>query len=90
MELTLEVSGCKYPSFDDVDSLWNDNRDSMTNLLYRGFEGVMGVVGDADNWQPLSGVKVSVVGRPEVVFETTDLGEFWRILLPGIYGLRFT
>jgi len=88
MELTLEVSDCKYPFFSAIDGFWDDNRDSMTKFLLRGFAGVKGVVRDENN-NPLPAVGVSVVGRPEVVMNTTKDGEFWRLLLPGKYQLSF-
>jgi len=88
MELTLEVSDCKYPLYEQIDGFWNDNRDSMLSFLYKGFIGVKGIVKDANN-NPLSDVRVSVVGRGEVVSRTTPSGEFWRLLLPGRHSLKF-
>ena len=95
MELTLEISECKYPAFQFIEGFWRDNQDSMTALLYKGFVGVKGVVkavvntSDVDESpEPLVGVEVSVVGRPEVKMKTTSEGEFWRLLMPGKHVLR--
>ena len=50
--------------------------------------GVRGLVKDASG-SPLSGVQVTIVGRDHPR-ETTDMGEYWRILLPGTYKIQVT
>jgi len=89
MELTLEVSDCKYPRYDAIDGFWGDNKESMLALLFRGLGGVKGIVKDSNN-NALKDVGVSVVGRSSVVFKTTKDGEFWRMLMPGEHQLEFT
>ncbi|PSN35311.1 hypothetical protein C0J52_18506 [Blattella germanica] len=50
-------------------------------------QGVKGVVVDDKTGEPLSNVRLNVVGR-DMAFRTSPRGEFWRILLPGTYELQ--
>lgn len=33
MELTIEMSCCKYPEFSEIEKFWNDNKDALVALL---------------------------------------------------------
>lgn len=56
--------------------------------LYEALRGVKGFVTDEVTGLPLRGVQLRVSGRDEREFNTTALGEFWRILLDGQYVLE--
>lgn len=86
MDLTLEVSCCKYPLNDEIEPHWNDNKDALIRLLTQVHLGVKGIVFSPDR-QPISNASVDIVGRSHG-HRTTSLGEFWRILLPGTYTLE--
>ncbi|KAK2165900.1 hypothetical protein LSH36_44g02085 [Paralvinella palmiformis] len=66
MELTLELSCCKYPPHSDLLSYWSDNKDALYNYMTKVHIGVLGVVTDEDA-NPLSGVNITVAGREEFV-----------------------
>lgn len=57
--------------------------------MYEALRGVKGFVTDGETGLPLGGVELRVKGR-EREFNTTDDGEFWRILLNGSYTLQVT
>ena len=103
IELTMEISCCKYPTSNLLLSYWNYNRDSMVELLYQAQRGQIdrmikcnkmryvsiGVKGLILNGysKPIPSAQVMINDRRPVV-KTTALGEFWRILLPGTYTLK--
>lgn len=71
----------------DTDSQWNINRTGIEGLLSFLFQGVDGVVTDAETNEPLlARVEVNPIGAP--VFTDPGVGDFHRVLLPGEYDLR--
>merc|ERR1739838_393586 len=86
MEVTLELSCCKFPPATELSQFWDDNRNSLLQFLGEAHRGVKGVVKDQAA-QPIEGASMKVKGR-DVGFQTTKEGEFWRILLPGIYSME--
>lgn len=86
MEVTLELSCCKYPAADELPQFWDDNRASLLQFLGEAHRGVKGFVKD-ENAIPIEGAAMKVKGR-DVGFQTTKEGEFWRMLLPGIYTME--
>lgn len=59
---------------------------SLIKFLAEAHRGVHGFVID-ENGNPIERASVKVKSR-DVSFSTTKYGEFWRILLPGIYKLE--
>ncbi|XP_037068654.1 uncharacterized protein LOC119089958 [Pollicipes pollicipes] len=86
MELTLELSCCKYPPASQLRSFWHDNRKALVKFVAESHRGVRGFVTDRNN-NPIEGAALKVQGR-NVGFQTTQHGEFWRILLPGTYVME--
>ncbi|XP_043192809.1 carboxypeptidase M-like isoform X2 [Amphibalanus amphitrite] len=86
MELTLELSCCKYPEARQLRSFWRDNRKALVKLLGEAHRGVRGYVVDINN-NPIEGAGLKVKGR-NIGFQTTQHGEFWRILRPGNYVME--
>lgn len=87
MEVTLELSCCKFPPATELPQFWDDNRNALLQFLGEAHRGVKGFVKD-NNGSPIEGASMKVKGR-DVGFQTTKEGEFWRILLPGIYSRDF-
>jgi hypothetical protein len=103
IELTIEISCCKYPGSNLLENYWNYNRDAMIHLLYQAQRGliliikkksfrknfILGVKGLIlnENSQPIPSTEIMIDNRRPVV-KVTALGEFWRILLPGTYTLK--
>lgn len=86
MEVTLELSCCKFPPATELPQFWDDNRNALLQFLGEAHRGVKGFVKD-NNGSPIEGASMKVKGR-DVGFQTTKEGEFWRILLPGIYSME--
>nr|CAH7766944.1 unnamed protein product [Callosobruchus chinensis] len=86
MEVTLEVSCCKYPPAHELPKYWEDNKASLLKYLAEAHRGVQGFVVD-ENGNPIEKASMKVKTR-DVGFQTTKYGEFWRILLPGVYKLE--
>ncbi|KAB0798730.1 hypothetical protein PPYR_06610 [Photinus pyralis] len=89
MELTLEISCCKYPSAKELPHLWEDNREALIEYITQAHRGVRGTIYDSRNQKPIAKARLKVIGR-EMTFNSSKLGEFWRILLPGKYRLEIT
>ncbi|CAG5045957.1 unnamed protein product [Parnassius apollo] len=85
MEITLEISCCKYPPAHELPKYWMDNKQSLIKYLAETHRGAHGFVMD-ENGNPVERASVKVKGR-DVTYHTTKYGEFWRILLPGTYRL---
>lgn len=58
----------------------------MIKFLAEAHRGVQGFVVD-ENGNPVEKASLKVKTR-DVGFQTTKYGEFWRILLPGVYKLE--
>ncbi|XP_069359345.1 carboxypeptidase D isoform X4 [Maniola hyperantus] len=86
MEITLEISCCKYPPAHELPKYWQDNKQSLIKYLAEAHRGAHGFVMD-ENGNPVERASVRVKGR-DVTYHTTKYGEFWRILLPGTYRLE--
>ncbi|CAN8015214.1 unnamed protein product [Ixodes persulcatus] len=85
MEVTLELSCCKYPLAYQLRRFWLDNVKSLLRLLEESHRGVRGIILD-DAGYPVKNARLMVKGR-YMPFRTSDRGEYWRILLPGRYTL---
>ncbi|XP_028171649.1 carboxypeptidase D isoform X2 [Ostrinia furnacalis] len=85
MEITLEISCCKYPPAHELHKYWLDNRESLIKFLAEAHRGAHGFVTD-ESGNPVERASIRVKGR-DVAYHTTKYGEFWRILLPGTYRL---
>lgn len=86
LELTLELSCCKYPSFDQLPDFWHQNKKALLAYMTQVEKGVRGIVHDP-NGKPISKAHLTIRGR-DFSFRSSDKGEFWRILLPGEYILE--
>ncbi|CAF1408597.1 unnamed protein product [Adineta steineri] len=86
IELTMEISCCKYPVNNTLPAYWNYNRDAMIQYLLQAQRGVKGLILNEYN-QSIPSTEVMIDNRWPTV-KVTSLGEFWRILLPGKYTLK--
>ncbi|XP_037803670.1 carboxypeptidase M-like isoform X4 [Penaeus monodon] len=86
MDITIEMSCCKYPPADDLPKFWEDNKKALVRYLGEVHRGVRGFVKDERN-APVEGASLKIKGR-DVGFQTTKYGEYWRVLLPGRYAIE--
>lgn len=85
MELTLELSCCKYPFESELVLFWNDNKQALLAFLGEVHRGVRGFTID-EYGHPVPDVSLHIKGRNSY-FRSTNKAEFWRVLLPGVYTL---
>lgn len=86
MELTLELSCCKYPSEAELPQFWDENKKALLSYISEANKGVRGLISDTLG-DAVTNAKLKVKGR-DFLFRASKLGEFWRILLPGEYVLQ--
>ncbi|KAL3269149.1 hypothetical protein HHI36_008229 [Cryptolaemus montrouzieri] len=87
MEITLEISCCKYPEEDKLQELWEQNKRALLMYSLEALKGVAGLVLDSSSQKPVRDAQLQIIGR-NMTFKTTEKGEFWRILLPGKYQIK--
>lgn len=85
-EITLEVSCCKGPHYTTLPQEWKNNKRSLIEFIKQANIGVRGLIVDAYTNQPIDGAQIVVQGRDKII-RTTNRGEYWRLLLPGIHKL---
>ncbi|KAM3587720.1 uncharacterized protein V6R79_012703 [Siganus canaliculatus] len=90
LELTLEISCCKYPPPGQLPALWKENRKSLLAFIQQVHLGVKGRVFDGSGL-PVQNAVVEVRGRQNMCpFRTDRHGEYYRLLLPGNYSFTVT
>ncbi|XP_018611498.1 carboxypeptidase M [Scleropages formosus] len=90
LEITLELSCCKYPPEKDLPGLWDDNKDALLAYIQLVHLGVKGQVLNS-NGTPVENALVEVKDKNNLCpFKTNRNGEYYRLLLPGNYTLKVT
>merc|ERR1711892_780108 len=89
MEITAELSCGKKPIESHLEVEWENNLYSMLVLLESAQGGIKGKVFD-EYGGPLDGATVEFqkfMGKRKNV-NTSNRGEFWKLLLPGSYSIK--
>lgn len=86
-ELTLELSCCKYPNASELPVEWARNKRSLLEYMKLVHRGVKGIVTDPNGY-PLQDIEILVDGLEPKPVRTTARGEYWRLLLPGVYRIQ--
>merc|ERR1719228_1669541 len=86
MELTIEISCCKYPMETELQTHWNHNKESLLSYLEVVQSGVRGFV-RTETGDPVSNAVIEVKGIGKNI-TTSYFGEYWRLLSPGKYCIR--
>ncbi|KAJ0012671.1 hypothetical protein NQD34_017005 [Periophthalmus magnuspinnatus] len=90
LEVTLEISCCKFPPVSELPAMWTDNRKALLSYIQQVHLGVKGRVFDSKG-APVQNAVVEVVGRRNICpFKTNQYGEYYRLLLPGNYTFTVT
>jgi len=84
--VTVELSNTFKPAESTLAQLWEDNREAMLAYLESAHIGARGIVTDAETGAPVY-AKVRVEGNTQPVFTDPDVGDYHRMLLPGVYTL---
>jgi len=91
-EFTIELSTAKLLPADELDDLWQWNRRALLDFIGHAHRGIRGLVTDQYG-KPLAAT-VEVLGLDTEIDSSTvrtdpDVGDFHRLLLPGLYDLEF-
>ncbi|XP_030600026.1 carboxypeptidase D [Archocentrus centrarchus] len=86
LEITIELSCCKYPFASELHREWNLNKESLLAYIEQVHIGVRGFVKDAVSGAGLSNVSIVVAGIRHNLM-TGKYGDYYRLLLPGIYNI---
>lgn len=92
MEITVEVSCCKYSERSRLLDEWNANMVSLIAFVEQAQRGLRGFVRDNKN-NAVSNAQIQVKTLQEKSWRgknvtSDELGRYWRILLPGNYTVR--
>ncbi|GAB4369686.1 MAG: hypothetical protein Kow0042_11550 [Calditrichia bacterium] len=89
-ETTIELYNTKNPPGSVLPQRWNNNKESFLAYMEEALRGIAGRVTDKNTGLPVE-AQIDVIGIPGVpVYSDPDLGDFYRLLLPGTYSLRIT
>ena len=87
-EVTIELNMADWPDETLLDGLWEENREAMLNFVEQAFMGVRGQVADSYTGAPIL-AEVRVQGIDHAVFTDPQVGDYHRMLRPGVYTLTF-
>ncbi|XP_076591079.1 carboxypeptidase D isoform X2 [Chaetodon auriga] len=86
LEITMELSCCKYPPASELHKEWDLNRESLLAYMEKVHIGVRGYVKDAISGTALTNVSIVVAGIKHNL-TTGKYGDYYRLLLPGTYNI---
>ncbi|XP_032357556.1 carboxypeptidase D isoform X1 [Etheostoma spectabile] len=86
LEITMELSCCKYPAASELHKEWDLNRESLLAYIEKVRIGVRGYVKDAISGTALANVSI-VVENIRHNLTTGKYGDYYRLLLPGTYNI---
>ncbi|XP_067306751.1 carboxypeptidase D-like isoform X2 [Pseudorasbora parva] len=86
LEITMELSCCKYPPSSKLKTEWDNNREALLAYMEMTHIGLRGFVKAARNEAPLADAVIMVAGINHNV-STSRFGDYYRLLLPGIYNI---
>ena len=84
-ELTIGISCCIAPTENQLNELWQANTKSLVEFTKRANTGIRGVI-EFKNRGAARYVGVRFDTR-EPIFKTNSLGEYYALLVPGVYTL---
>ncbi len=90
-EVTIELSETKLLPSQELDDIWLWNRRALLDFVHHALEGIRGIVTDPRGAPLAATIEVLGVDREEDgSMARTDpaVGDFHRLLLPGLYDLR--
>ncbi|MCW8985181.1 MAG: M14 family zinc carboxypeptidase [Thermoanaerobaculales bacterium] len=90
-EVTIELSETKLPPSEELDDFWSWNRRALLDFVNHAHEGIRGIVADPRGARLAATIEVLGVDREEdgsIARTDPDVGDYHRLLLPGLYDLR--
>ncbi|KAL1260791.1 hypothetical protein QQF64_008618 [Cirrhinus molitorella] len=86
LEITMELSCCKYPPSAQLRTEWDNNREALLAYMEQIHIGVSGFVRAARDDAPIADAMIMVSGINHNV-NTSRFGDYYRLLLPGTYNI---
>ncbi|GAB0099272.1 Carboxypeptidase D [Sergentomyia squamirostris] len=86
-DVTLELSCCKFPQASKLPSEWAKNKRSLLEYMKLVHIGVKGIVKDTNGY-PIKNAEILVHGYEQKPIKTTERGEYWRLLKPGVHQVQ--
>ena len=87
-DITIEVSEQGWPPENQLPGFWEDNRESMLAYMMKVHHGVRGIVTDETTGLPIPSI-ITVAGNYHEVYPDPDVGDYYRLLLPGSYNMEY-
>ncbi len=88
IDVTIELSNTKTPPASTLETLWDNNRESLLHLIKAARYGVNGRVTSAATGQPLAAA-VTVTGNAKTVTTDPAHGDYYKLLPTGTFELTF-
>lgn len=85
LEVTIELTCCKYPSANTLTQLWSDNKKALIEYMKLANTGVKGTVKFFNN-EPAARLSIQI-NSINPIFKVSDNGEYYRILESGTYNI---
>lgn len=86
MEITIELSCCKYPKATQLKTEWFNNKESLLAYMEEVHKGVKGFVKDGETNNGIRNAVIVVEGIQHNI-TTSFFGDYWRLLVPGTYKM---
>ncbi|XP_063812032.1 carboxypeptidase D [Pseudophryne corroboree] len=86
LEVTFELSCCKYPPASALAEEWENNRESLLKFMEMVHIGAKGFVRDSVTKKGIENTTISVSGIDHKI-TTGKMGNFQRLLAPGTYNI---
>jgi hypothetical protein len=86
LEVTIELTCCKYPAASTLNQLWSDNKNALIEFMKLANTGVKGTVKFFNN-QPAARLSIQINSINPIFKVSDDSGEYYRILEAGTYNI---
>ena len=87
-EITIEQGCYKFPPASQLPKIWEENCNALLAFIEEVHKGVKGFVKDGDG-MGVANATISVLDRDHNITATVQ-GEYWRLLVPGMYQVLAT
>uniref|UniRef100_A0A182J566 Peptidase M14 domain-containing protein n=1 Tax=Anopheles atroparvus TaxID=41427 RepID=A0A182J566_ANOAO len=84
-ELTLEVGCEKFPPATELPDFWHQNREALLQYVEQAQHGLTGTV-QSTIGHPIARATIQINQLEHVTYTTPD-GDYYRLLLPGLYNV---
>ena len=87
-EITIEQGCYKFPPASQLPKIWRENHEALLTFIEEVHKGVKGFVKDSEG-AVVPNATIAVLDRDHNI-TATGQGEYWRLLIPGVYQILVT